>query len=88
VQEALTNALRHAGAARAHVGIRYGAEAIDLDISNTGRVVADGETGSGGYGLAGMRQRVGLYGGELDAGPRAGGGFAVRARIPTGAGSA
>jgi signal transduction histidine kinase len=61
---------------------------VDLDISNTGRVVGDGETGSGGYGLAGMRQRVGLYGGELDAGPRAGGGFAVRARIPTGAGSA
>ena len=81
VQEALTNVLRHAGAARARVAIRYGADALELHVTNTGHAVTNGS--AGGQGLVGMRQRVELYGGELDARPRAEGGYAVRALLPT-----
>ena len=82
VQEALTNVLRHAGAARAQVAIRYGGDALELHVTNTGHAAGNG--GGGGQGLIGMRQRVELYGGELEAGPRAEGGYAVRALLPTG----
>jgi signal transduction histidine kinase len=81
VQEALTNVLRHAGAARARVRVAYRADALELDVTNTGYVGPNGTPG--GHGLTGMRQRVALYGGELDAGPGADGGYAVHARIPT-----
>ncbi|HEX8102465.1 MAG TPA: histidine kinase [Solirubrobacteraceae bacterium] len=88
VQEALTNVLKHAGAARAHVSVRFEPDRLELEVVNTGHVVpgagANG-SGSGGHGLIGMRQRVALYGGELEAGPRPQGGYAVRARLPTGA---
>ena len=83
VQEALTNARKHGGPAPTHVAVRYQREELDLEIMNDGRASANGE--SGGHGLIGMRERVALYGGELEAGPRAGGGFAVRARLPLGA---
>jgi signal transduction histidine kinase len=80
VQEALTNAVKHAGAATARVVVRYGEHDLELEIADTGIGAAtnDGE----GHGLAGMRERVSLYGGKIEAGPRAGGGFAVRARLP------
>jgi signal transduction histidine kinase len=78
VQEALTNVLRHAGSARAHVRIRYLPESLELEVANRGHVAHDGRPG---HGLIGMRQRVALYGGELDAGP-ADGGYRVHARIP------
>lgn len=81
VQEALTNVLRHAGAARAQVRVVYAADALELDVTNTGHAASNG--GAGGHGISGMRQRVALYGGDLDAGPRAEGGYAVHARIPT-----
>jgi signal transduction histidine kinase len=80
VQEALTNALKHAGPATARVVVRYRENDLELDIADTGAgaSASDGE----GHGLAGMRERVWLYGGKIEAGPRDGGGFAVRARLP------
>ena len=79
VQEALTNVLKHAGAARARVSIRYGQSALELTVTNDGHVAPNGRVG---HGLIGMRERVALYGGELSAGPRSGGGYAVRATLP------
>ena len=83
VQEALTNALKYAGPARAWVIVRYGPDDLELEIANDGLTdpVQNGRTG---HGLVGMRERVAVYGGELDSGPRPGGGFAVRARLPIG----
>jgi len=81
VQEALTNALRHAGDARASVRIAYGADSLELEIVDAGR----GEStavASGGHGLVGMRERVALYGGRFEADRRATGGFAVRVLLP------
>ncbi|MEO5941761.1 MAG: sensor histidine kinase [Candidatus Limnocylindrales bacterium] len=86
VQEALTNALRHAGPSATRVVVRYDGDALDVEIVDQGRTVGDaaapGADGSGGHGLAGMRERVALVRGELEAGPRPGGGFRVRARLP------
>jgi signal transduction histidine kinase len=82
VQEALTNALKHAGdAARASVLVRYGAESLELEIADDGAEAAV-PAGSSGHGLVGMRERAALYGGRLDAGRLPGGGFAVRAMLP------
>ena len=80
VQEALTNALKHAGPARARVSIRYEDDALELEIADTGSGATNGA--GAGHGLVGMRERVAVFGGELDSGPRDGGGFAVRARLP------
>jgi signal transduction histidine kinase len=80
VQEALTNALKHAGPARAKVAVRYGADALELEIENDG--AANGHGDGTGHGQVGMQERVALYGGKLESGPRAGGGYAVRARLP------
>ncbi|TMQ68137.1 MAG: sensor histidine kinase, partial [Candidatus Eisenbacteria bacterium] len=86
VQEALTNALRHGEGAATRVVVRYEHDSIDLEIVDQGRGAAVPPTGSdsatGGHGLAGMRERVALVRGELDAGPRPEGGFRVRARLP------
>ena len=79
VQEALTNALAHAGHATAKVVIRYGADDLDLEIDDTGVGPRDIEAG---HGLTGMRQRVSFLDGRLDVGPRPGGGFTVRASLP------
>jgi signal transduction histidine kinase len=78
VQEALTNALRYAGPARARVLVRYGAQDVELEISDDGR----GPQGGGGHGLAGMRERVALYGGTLEAGGGRDRGYSVRVRLP------
>jgi signal transduction histidine kinase len=80
VQEALTNALKHAGDTRAEVSLRYGADALELEVVDDGPGSADGF--SGGHGLAGVRERVTVFDGEFAAGPRPDGGFAVRARLP------
>ena len=80
VQEALTNALKHAGPARARVRLRYAADGLDVEVSDDGPGTGNGD--SGGYGLDGIRERVAVYGGELEAGHRTEGGFAVRARLP------
>ena len=86
VQEALTNVLKHAAAARAAVRIAYDSDALDLEITDDGRGRSEGS--DGGRGLAGMRERVALYGGTFEAGPRESGGYRVRARLPLPASSA
>jgi signal transduction histidine kinase len=86
VQEALTNALRHAGPARAWVAVRYGVDEVEVDVENDGRTNGDGDPA--GLGLVGMRERVALCGGELEAGPRHGGGFRISARLPVKDGTA
>jgi signal transduction histidine kinase len=83
VQEALTNALKYAGPARAWVVVRYGDKALELEVSNDG-VDGGAQADGGGHGLVGMRERVAVYGGELESGPRPDGGYAVRARLPIG----
>src|SRR5262249_11774547 len=82
VQEALTNALKHAGEASATVNVRYGADSLELGIVDDGAGASSPVT-SGGHGLVGMRERVALYSGRLDAGLRPSGGFAVRVLLPT-----
>ena len=84
VQEALTNVLRHAGQASAQVTVRCGADEVQIEVTDDGAGPQAGEQAGGGHGLAGMRERVALFGGELTAGPRPGGGFAVRALLPLG----
>jgi signal transduction histidine kinase len=80
VQEALTNALKHAGPASARVTVRYGNDELDIEIADDGRGGAAAVPG--GHGLVGMRERVALYGGTIESGPRAGGGFVLRAQLP------
>ena len=81
VQEALTNSLKHAGGARTTVHIRYGHDQLGLDVSDAGGV-GGAAPAVGGHGLAGMRERVALYGGRLDAGRMPDGGFAVNVLLP------
>jgi signal transduction histidine kinase len=80
VQEALTNTLKHAGDAQAIVSIRCGERQLELAITDDGRGTGNG--GDPGHGLVGMQERAALFGGDLEAGPCAEGGFAVRARFP------
>ena len=82
VQESLTNAVKHAGPARAQVRLGFGADALSVEVFDTGRGPAADAARRGGHGLVGMRERVALYGGQLSTGPRPGGGFRVYARIP------
>jgi signal transduction histidine kinase len=84
VQEALTNVVKHAGAARATVAVRYTDTEIVVDVVDDGRP-ADGDRarpGGPGHGLIGMRERVAMHGGQLDVGPRPPGGYRVTARFP------
>ena len=80
VQEAVTNAMRYAARSRTQVLVRYCPDALELEISDDGPGSA--APAGVGHGLAGMRERASLFGGVLEAGPRAGQGFAVRARLP------
>ncbi len=80
VQEGLTNALKHAGPAHASVVVRYGEDDVEIEVADDGSGPAD--IAGGGYGLAGMTERVKLFGGEFESGPRNGGGFVLRARLP------
>jgi len=80
VQEGLTNALKHAQAKHAEVVVNYGAGTIEVTVSDDGKGVGNGD--GGGHGLVGMRERVLVYGGELDAGPQPGGGYRLRAKLP------
>jgi len=81
VQEALTNALKHAGRAHAAVSVRYGPDSLELEIADDG-AGTPADVPGGGHGLAGIRERVTLYGGKFDASARRDGGFAVRALLP------
>jgi len=80
VQEALTNTLKHAHATQADVSLRYGETDLDVEVRDNGS--GSGNGGGGGRGLVGMRERVVVFGGSLDAGPAPGGGFAVAASFP------
>jgi signal transduction histidine kinase len=81
VQEALTNVVKHAGPARVDVLVRYLPDALELSVRDDGRGAVVGAA-NGGHGLVGMRERVALFGGELEAGARAEGGYALRALLP------
>ena len=85
IQEALTNSIRHSGGKHADIRVAYMPAAIDIEVidGGSGRPLGHPiETPHRGRGLVGMRERVNLFGGEFDAGPRPGGGFRVAARIP------
>jgi signal transduction histidine kinase len=83
VQEALTNTLKHAGPTRAWVQICWSEDELRIEVANDGRNTAT----STGYGQAGMRERMRLYGGRLESGPRSEGGYVVRAYVPIGSGA-
>jgi signal transduction histidine kinase len=87
VQEGLTNALKHSGAATVTVVLRYCGKALEVRVDDDGQGQLPATDGVG-HGLVGMRERVALYGGSLDAGPRPTGGFGVRATLPLGEGGA
>jgi signal transduction histidine kinase len=82
VQEALTNALKHARATRAEVVVGYGAHDITVEVTDDGRGPPPSAARSQGAGTIGMRERVALFSGELQVGPRAQGGYAVRVCLP------
>lgn len=87
IQECLTNIAKHATGSRATVTLRYADDALDIEVVDEGPFAqqagaAPSPLPSGGHGLAGMRERVALYGGTVEAGHRPGGGFGVRARVP------
>jgi signal transduction histidine kinase len=85
VQEALTNALRHAGPASASVSVRYECDRVTVTVVDDGPGGARDESeppATSGHGIAGMRERALALGGELEAGPRRFGGFRVRASFP------
>jgi signal transduction histidine kinase len=85
VQEALTNVARHAGPATATVRVVYGEDDVTVQVDDDGGGrPGDPQPPASGNGIAGMAERVAALGGELDAGPRPGGGFRVRARFPLG----
>jgi signal transduction histidine kinase len=87
VQEALTNTLKHSVASRADVHVRDWPDELEVEIVDDGRPNGGSSSASGGLGLVGMRERAALHGGQFSAGPAAGGGFAVRARLRTPAGA-
>jgi len=89
VQEALTNVLRHGDGGKAEVTVRYADTSLRVEVLTTGASVLSGGAAPGpsanpgaGRGLMGLRERVAVYGGDLDARRRLGGGYRVRARIP------
>ena len=85
VQEALTNVMKHVGQARTTVRLEYRPRDLLITVCDDGRPVDSASAaapGPGGRGLIGLRERIAVYGGELDAGPRPGGGWRLAARIP------
>jgi signal transduction histidine kinase len=82
VQEALTNAIKHAGPATAEVRVRWARDTLELEVSDDGGGPIATNGVSGGHGIAGMRERAALHGGSIRVGAGSEGGFAVRARLP------
>ena len=90
VQEALTNVAKHAGRSRATVTVRYEPGALGLEILDEGptdgtptrRAYSPSTDASPGHGQLGMRERVAVWGGSLETGPRPEGGYVVRAHLP------
>ena len=86
VQESLTNVLKHSGSKQAEVGVTYRDDGVDIEVRDDGtreRVRVGEDTGSGGHGLLGLRERTRLLGGDLDYGPVDGRGFRVAAHLPS-----
>jgi signal transduction histidine kinase len=81
-QEALTNVLKHAGPARAHVCLRYGNDELEVTVTDDGWGTGPGGIDEGGHGLVGMRERVAILGGDFEAASPPTGGFRIRARFP------
>jgi signal transduction histidine kinase len=81
-QEALTNTLKHADGAAAELVLRYRERDVELEVTDDGAGTENGHRG--GHGLIGMRERMLLYGGIVEAGPQANGGWTVHARLPAG----
>src|SRR6185437_16533600 len=79
VQEGLTNVLKHAQATEAEVTLSYAPDQLSIEVRDNGRGTGPGN--GSGHGLVGIRERVRLYDGEMSAGPQAGGGFLLRARL-------
>jgi signal transduction histidine kinase len=85
IQEALTNVLKHAGKPATTVSLTYDDGELMVEVADTGRPIlaaAPAVPAGDGRGLIGLRERIALYGGVLDAGPRSGGGWIVTARFP------
>jgi signal transduction histidine kinase len=84
VQEALTNVIKHAGGASTRVHVTYEPDEVVVEVTDDGRrsIGVGAPALPSGHGISGMRERIAMYGGELDVGPRPGGGFRVRARLP------
>ncbi len=84
VQEALTNTLKHASASRAQVTLRYSPDQLTVRVQDDGRGVTDAAANgnSSAHGLIGMRERVAMFGGDVEAEPAADGGYCVTARLP------
>jgi signal transduction histidine kinase len=84
VQEGLTNTLKHAGeGASATVRLAFEPAGLEIEIADDGRGTRTAPPGRDGHGLIGIRERVAALGGTIDAGPRDGGGFSIRALLPT-----
>jgi len=81
-QEALTNVLKHAGAAHVALKVRCDGAAVEVTVEDDGRGPSAGGPATGGHGIIGMRERVNLFGGHFEAGARVGGGFRVFAHLP------
>ncbi|MET9697055.1 histidine kinase [Streptomyces sp. NPDC006529] len=82
VQEALSNCLRHAPGSRVEVGLAYGPHSLHLCVANSAPTAPAAPSPGAGHGLLGMRERAGMLGGELAAGPRPGGGYEVSVVLP------
>jgi signal transduction histidine kinase len=74
------DALKHAGASHAKVVVHYRDDELDLEVTDDGS--GNGNGGGSGQGMIGMRERLALYGGVLESGRKAGGGYVIRARLP------
>jgi signal transduction histidine kinase len=82
VQEALTNALKHAQASEAEVVVGYGSDALQIDVRDNGHGELPTNGDGQGHGLVGIRERVKIYGGEMTIGPASAGGFVLSTRLP------
>jgi signal transduction histidine kinase len=82
IQEALTNALKHAPGASAEVHVDFRNGELGVEVIDTGGRTKPTDAPAGGHGLAGMSERVAVYRGRLETGPRAEGGFRVCAQLP------
>ena len=82
IQEALTNTMKHAGGAPARVHVRFRPDGVSIAVTDDGQADAGARVEGGGHGLVGMRERIELYDGEFEAGPRPTGGYEVKARLP------